>query len=376
MTEFAIEIPGFQISRLTEAQIDEVLALMNLEGWYYYDQRELRRYLKLNQECFTMLKERHVVAAVFTTDFGNQAWFGNIIVAEAFRGMGLASRLIQDVMRRLFEYRNIRTFRLGAVPLAIGLYQKLGFHAEGFTTAQEVALPLKAEFVTAELDEKVSLMPMSEADLPAVAQLDAACFQSDRLSLLTALFDDSVRGSCVCLKEQERVVGFLMIRRRQASKSEAHFAEGPDYVYRLGPCSVLPEYGVDGFKAMFQYAMAAVNEQVAQHGGSATMYVVFPRNADKADIYRDTQELAMGMSLDVESVFDEHAEIFAARASAKNDKQWQYMKAMGFHQEYFEQVMCCYLDETGAPCSSPEMASLTRADTESLFASATPGDKA
>ena len=159
-----------------------------------------------------------------------------------------------------------------------------------------------------------------------------------------------------------------MVRRREVSKSEGGFAEGPDHAYRLGPVCVDPECGVKGFKALFAAAIPAVNEEAARLGGAAKIYVVFPRNAARPDIYADTRQLAEAMGLDAEmdldAVFDEHSEIFGRQASAKNPAQWEFMASLGFKQEYFEQVM-------GAGSADG-----TIADPEGIFASATPGDKA
>ena len=146
MTEIIINVPGVVVSKLQEEHIDRIIELMNKEGWYYYDHHDLRRYLILNQDCFTLFKDGCIAGSIFTTNYGSQVWIGNIIVAEEFRGMGLAGKLIRGVIEYLYENKHVVTFRLGSVPLAIGLYKKLGFHPESFTTAQEAELPIKVEF--------------------------------------------------------------------------------------------------------------------------------------------------------------------------------------------------------------------------------------
>ena len=133
-------------------------------------------------------------------------------------------------------------------------------------------------------------------------------------------------------------------------------------------------------EALFQKAIKAVNEEVRQLGGSAKIYVVFPRNADKSEIYKDTQELAKAMGLDVnidlDRVFGEHDHIFGAKKSIKNEEQSKYMESLGFHQEYFEQVMSYTLGEAANMQPSQRKTEQTKADPEGIFASATPGDKA
>jgi hypothetical protein len=210
-------------------------------------------------------------------------------------------------------------------------------------------------------------------DLETVSEIDGRYFKSNRRELLLNLYNDSIKESCFCLKDHGKVVGFLMMRRRKASRTEGRFAEGPDYAYRLGPSSVLPEYGFTGFKALFQKAIGSVNEETTRLGGSARMYVVFPRNADKKQIYEDTKELAVAMGMDAnidpDDIFNEHEQLFGERKSNKNEDQWNYMESLGFRQEYFEQVMSCSPGDEG---KTEE----TRADPKGVFASATPGDKA
>ena len=380
MAEIITNTPGVKIVRFNEGHIDGIVELMNKEGWYYYDYHELKRYLTLNQDCFTLFKDGRIAGSIFTTNYGNQAWIGNIIVAKEARGMGLATKMIRGVIDYLHENKRVLTFRLGSVPLAIGLYKKVGFHAEAFTTSQEAELPIKVKYDKIDLSENIQVERLGTHNLEAIGEIDKQYFKSKRLQLLADIYNDSIKESCFCLKDQVKVVGFLMVRRRQTSKNEGRFAEGPDYAYRLGPSCVLPKYGINGFKALFQEAILEVNEESSRLGGSSRMYVVFPRNADKEEIYGDTRELAKAMGMDanmnLDSVFDEHDHIFGTQKSTKNEEQWKYMESLGFHQEYFEQVMSYTPGETVNTKPAQRKAEETRADPEGVFASATPGDKA
>ncbi len=79
---------------------------MNKEGWYSYDPHELKRYLNLNQDCFTLHKDGRIVGSISSTNYGNQAWICSIIVAEQDRGMGLAAELIKGVINYLQKTEN------------------------------------------------------------------------------------------------------------------------------------------------------------------------------------------------------------------------------------------------------------------------------
>ncbi len=193
MKELTINTPGVKVLRLREDHIDGIIELMNKEGWYYYDYHELKRYLNLNQDCFTLHKDGRIIGSIFTTNYGNQAWIGNIIVAKEVRGMGLAAKLIRRANNYLREDKHILTFRLGAVPLAIGLYKKVGFHAEAFTTSQEAELPIKAEYEEMNLGENIQVDKLSIHDLEAIGEIDERFFKSNRLQLLMNLYNDSIK---------------------------------------------------------------------------------------------------------------------------------------------------------------------------------------
>ena len=330
---------------ISEAHIDSILDLMTKEGWYYYDYRELKRYLDLNEACFTLLDSDRVAGCIFSTNYGNQAWLGNIVVAAESRGRGHAAALIRTVTDHLHSKSQISTFRLGSVPLAIGLYEKAGFRAESFNTAQQASLPLDMPEGPVVLTNSVRLQELMPSDLTSAAAIDAVYFKSDRLKLLTQLYGDSIKAGSLCLKIDGELVGFIMFRRRQASKTEGGFSDGPDHVYRLGPCCVLPEYGIDGFRALLNGAIQAVNMDFQERSGSARIYVVFPRNPDPEDPSSSLER------------------------SVKNDAQWQYMAELGFQEEYLEQVMSC---TRGA---NQTLSALTLPDCDGIFSTATPGDK-
>lgn len=380
MNEIVINASNVTVQKFHEEHVDEIIRLMNQEGWYYYDRNELNRYLRLDQDCFVLVKGNKVIGSLFTTNFGNQAWIGNIIIDEQSRGMGLAKDLISGVIEHLVEHKDVDTFRLGSVPLAIGLYKKVGFKPEAFTTAQEVELPITQEVEKVKLPDGVYVEKLNESDLESISRIDEKFFKSNRHSLLKDLFNNSLENGCFCLKNKDTVVGFLMLRRRQISKSKGNFAEGPDYAYRLGPSSILTGYGFIGFKALFQEAIKVINEEVGTLKGSAKMYVVFPKNADKKEIYADTRELALAMGIDaninLDTLFDEHDHIFNSHQSAKNTEQWKYMKSLGFQQEYFEQIMSYTPVDNANIESFQRKVQATKADSEGIYATATPGDKA
>jgi len=377
MTQIHKNRSGMRVVSLQEKHLAPILSLMNKEGWYYYDRYELQRYLNLDQACFVLVRGQAVLGSLFTTNYGNQAWIGNIIVAQEERGKGFASKLMTHAMDHLNKTKQVETFRLGSVPLAIGVYKRAGFRAEAFTSAQEADLPLKTLPGIPSLDKGLEIDRIRVEDMEAIAGIDQIFFKSNRLPLLNRLFHDAIPSASLCLRNKGKIVGFLMIRKRQASKSKAGFGHGPDHAYRLGPSSILPTYGTTGFKALLYRAIPQINKDAAHCRGNAKIYVVFPKNAEKDDIYKETRELAdtmgMGKMMDLDQIFDHHETIFNAPGSEKNKAQERLMQELGFHQEYFEQVMVHSIKKGERPANDYRE---TRADSEGIFASATPGDKA
>jgi len=206
-----------------------------------------------------------------------------------------------------------------------------------------------------------------------VVPIDEIYFKSNRSSLLKELYQDALKESCLCLKDRGRIVGYIMIRRRAASKEEGRFAEGPDLAYRLGPSCVLPEYGLGGFKALLHKAIYPVNSEIESLGMKGKLYVVFPQNGNQERIFKDFE--AMGGS-HPERVLNEHEHIFGARPVPKNRELWAYMENLGFKQEYFEQTMSVSPGEEPGLAPEKRTGHQTLADGEGTFASATPGDKA
>jgi len=358
-------VTGQRIVEMEAKHLDPILALMVEEGWYYYDERELARYLELGEVCKVLLDGDTVIGSIFTTNYGDQAWIGNIVVEKDERGRGHASRMIDSAVTELAE-KGVGTFRLASVPDAIKVYQRPphSFHAEFFTTAQQAELPVNMAGVPIELDGVIR--PMISADLESVAALDARHFGSQRPGLLTRLYHDSVAGCCLCLEMNGKLEGFIMARRRKASKAEGGFREGPDHAYRIGPSCVSTGVGVRGFKALFERALACLNEDVRERDGEARAYIVYPRNARREEISTDLA----GRGKDSDEVFATEGHVFDRGHSDKCQSQWEYLQELGFNEEYYELVMShAVIGQGRGPAE-------TLADPEGIFASATPGDKA
>ncbi len=363
------QLPG--LVELGEQHLDQLLALMIEEGWYYYDHHELKRYLKLEENCYVLQDRGETTGSIFTTNYGNQAWIGNVVVKESERRKGHARNMIHHAITRIAK-QGQDTFRLASVPEAIKFYQKPPhvFHPEYFTTAQQAALPLDIDMEHTGLEEEVR--EIEPDDIEAISTMDARFFRSDRLGLFRQLHEDSIKKCCLCLEINGEIKGFLMVRRRKCSKQEGNFRDGPDHVFRIGPCCVSVEYGMKGFKALFQKAIRHLDDLVKGLNGEARMYIVFPRNARKEEIYEDL----LRRGKDPVKVFAGGEQLFQTEGSVKNTEQWEYLEDLGFREEYYELVMSHTIIEDPKTDHHTLKARETRANAQGIFASASPGDKA
>ena len=74
------------------------------------------------------------------------------------------------------------------------------------------------------------------------------------------------------------------------------------------------------------------------------------------------EEILPLVGLFLNEIFDEHEHLFGVHRSAKHDEQWSYMQRLGFHQEYFEQVMSFTPGEAVNTDPAQRKAVETRAD--------------
>lgn len=85
--------------------------------------------------CFYLVAladERVVGCCGYTESFG-EASIDNVVVAECYRGMGIAQRMLGELIRR-GEERGVQAFTLevrAGNAVAIHVYEKLGFASEG-----------------------------------------------------------------------------------------------------------------------------------------------------------------------------------------------------------------------------------------------------
>ena len=163
--------------------------------------------------CFIAEIDRRPVGMMTTTPYAQSAWLGNLIVMPDARRQGIGERLMTHAVRQL-EGKGIRTIRLEADPLGIGIYRWLGF-VDQFESLRFCKEPPHR-------GDRCGVRRMTDDDLGAVQAFDTACFGDDRSGFLSLLMADAKATYCVC--EQGSIRGFALVLSTRSG-------------VRFGPCA-------------------------------------------------------------------------------------------------------------------------------------------
>jgi len=151
--------------------------------------------------CFVAALGGRPVGMVTTVKYQETGWVGNLIVEPGSRGRGVGAQLMAEAVRRL-ELLGVRTLRLEADPMGIGIYRRLGF-------VDEYASPRFRLHSVARRSPRgcARLEPEGLAEL---ADLDARAFGDRRDRLLRLLFASALATFRV--PDSGPLRGYLMIQ--------------------------------------------------------------------------------------------------------------------------------------------------------------------
>ena len=204
---------SIEIRRFSNDDIDFALAQTAREGW---DNTASIFKVCLAHDpegCFIAEADGRRAGMITTSPYARSAWVGNLIVEPDCRRQGIGKRLMMHAINRL-EARGVRTVRLEADPMGVGLYRRLGF------VDQFEALRFRKEPPHAVSGNGASRLDRAELD--AVKTLDQPCFGDDRGRLLGHLLE--VAQAAYYVRANRQVEGFAMVLPSTAG-------------VRLGPCA-------------------------------------------------------------------------------------------------------------------------------------------
>lgn len=160
--------------------IDDAIALTDLESWGY-TRADFRRLLFLSLDgCFAAELEGRLVGVLTTTTYDGLAFLGAVIVRPDLRGKGIGRGMMEAALDHL-RARGVETVRLNAYLRAIPFYERLGFLPE-----YEVV-----RWQGTDLGGPVfGIRPVRLSDLPSLMAFDAAFFGARRDSLIARLAEE------------------------------------------------------------------------------------------------------------------------------------------------------------------------------------------
>ena len=118
-----------RVRRLEYRDIDDAIALTDLEAWGY-TRADFRRLLALSPDgCFAAELDGRLVGVLTTTTYDGLAFLGAVIVRPDLRGKGVGKQMMEVALDYLRSH-GVETVRLNAYLRAIPFYERLGFHGE------------------------------------------------------------------------------------------------------------------------------------------------------------------------------------------------------------------------------------------------------
>jgi ribosomal protein S18 acetylase RimI-like enzyme len=164
---------------MAPADIDAAMRLKEAAGWNQ-SRADWEMFLALSPAgCRVAVHDGAVIGTVTALVFGGRsAWIAMLLVDPAFRGMGVGRRLVTCAVEGA---ASCPTVRLDATPAGEPLYRGLGFRP-GLRIRRYAA-----DRVGPADNGPPAAVPIREADMGAIAALDASVFGADRRGMLDRL---------------------------------------------------------------------------------------------------------------------------------------------------------------------------------------------
>jgi len=156
---------------------------------------------KLEPEgCFVLFHGSERAGVATCVSYGHVGWFGNLVVAEAFRRKGAGTLLVNHAINHL-KGTGVETIGLYTYPHLIKFYKRFGFKADvDFLVLQGKAISLVAK-------ETGQLQKAKKQDVPALIDFDSRCFGACRKKLLEPMLRDK-DNLCYMVVDARGITGY------------------------------------------------------------------------------------------------------------------------------------------------------------------------
>ncbi|MEP7252337.1 MAG: GNAT family N-acetyltransferase [Ginsengibacter sp.] len=188
--------------QMNEDDIAAGLSLCRAVGWNQLA-RDWEIFLKLNRQgCLVAENNNIVIGTVTAMRYQSSlSWIGMVLVNPLFRGQGLGTKLLGEILKSI-PYKG--TIKLDATSAGREVYKKLNFVDQYRICRMEGIASVKT-------GGAFNIRPIQPKDLDAIANFDHAIFGADRSELLQLLFEGAPHLAFM-IKEGNNILGYCFGR--------------------------------------------------------------------------------------------------------------------------------------------------------------------
>lgn len=209
------KISAMTIRKITPADLEFAAACTAAEGWHSETRGELTYLFNHNRNgCLICETDTGPAGICFATSYGEVGFIGELIVAAEQRGNGIGARLMMRCIASLRE-AGAKRILLDAAPLAVPLYERLGFRkiCRSLRFLKQPAAAAGAGAGAASTAGSAAtagpaVRAMTPADLAAVNGLDFRAFGADRSFFLSRRLRDNPK-LCFVQESSGNISGFI-----------------------------------------------------------------------------------------------------------------------------------------------------------------------
>ena len=195
----------FNIKEMTKQDFPFAVQLVNTMNWgmsiddFLFSQ-------KLEPEgCFVLLRDSECIGIATNVIFDEVGWFGNFVIAKAFRGGGAGHFLLSHSIEFL-RNKGVKTIGLYAYPNLVKFYENFGFKLDSnylvmkgrIQVNQTMNLPLQA----------------SKSDIEAIVDFDRYYFGANRGKLLESILSHP-DNLCYSIFKAGKIVAYVIAKVHQ-----------------------------------------------------------------------------------------------------------------------------------------------------------------
>ena len=196
----------FIIREMRPGDITGAMKLSTAEGWNQTENDW--NFLIENSKNICVIAEHSdkIIGTTTAMNYsGNAAWIGMVLVDKEFRGQGVSTSLLTEVLKKLTSFKSVK---LDATPAGRNVYKKFGFRDE-FEIVRMTNLSM--ENISVKNDEKIFPEHIELKHLNEIIDFDKNIFGVKRSSLIKYLLSQYPQKAWM-IKRNNLIAGIVLGR--------------------------------------------------------------------------------------------------------------------------------------------------------------------